>query len=142
MSNAKAGIGSAVNDATRELGATLGVAVIGSVFASLYHDAFAPDSVRGVPEAAFGPARDSIGGALVAADRLVEAGAGPSAETLTLVATTGFYDGMQAGCLVAAAVCVAGAIFCFAVLPAQPQPTPGSDEPEDPAIEQTAEAVA
>ena len=32
----KAGVGSAVNDATRELGGTLGVAVIGSVFASLY----------------------------------------------------------------------------------------------------------
>src|SRR5205823_6872163 len=33
---AKAGVGSAVNDATRLLGGTLGVAVIGSVFASLY----------------------------------------------------------------------------------------------------------
>ena len=34
---AKAGIGSAVNDATRLLGSTLGVAVIGSVYASLYN---------------------------------------------------------------------------------------------------------
>src|SRR5262249_56547826 len=33
---AKAGVGSAVNDATRLLGSTLGVAVIGSVYASLY----------------------------------------------------------------------------------------------------------
>src|SRR5205085_6070635 len=33
---AKAGVGSAVNDATRLLGATLGVAVIGSVYASIY----------------------------------------------------------------------------------------------------------
>ena len=32
----KAGVGSAVNDTTRELGGTLGVAVIGSVFASVY----------------------------------------------------------------------------------------------------------
>ncbi len=32
----KAGQGSAVNDATREVGGTLGVAVIGSVFASVY----------------------------------------------------------------------------------------------------------
>jgi len=32
----KSGVGSAVNDATRVLGATLGVAVIGSVYASLY----------------------------------------------------------------------------------------------------------
>ena len=33
---AKAGVGSAVNDATRLLGGTLGVAVIGSTYASLY----------------------------------------------------------------------------------------------------------
>src|SRR5206468_10900393 len=33
---ARAGVGSAVNDATRLLGGTLGVAIIGSVFASLY----------------------------------------------------------------------------------------------------------
>ena len=33
---AKAGVGSAVNDATRLLGGTLGVAVIGSIYASLY----------------------------------------------------------------------------------------------------------
>src|SRR5205814_4488577 len=33
---AKAGVGSAVNDATRLLGGTLGVAVIGSIYASFY----------------------------------------------------------------------------------------------------------
>ena len=32
----KAGVGSAVNDTTRELGGTLGVAVVGSVFSSVY----------------------------------------------------------------------------------------------------------
>ncbi|HEY0225845.1 MAG TPA: MFS transporter, partial [Mycobacterium sp.] len=33
---ARAGIGSAVNDATRELGSTLGVAIIGSLFSSVF----------------------------------------------------------------------------------------------------------
>ena len=33
---AKAGVGSAINDTTRLIGATLGVAIIGSVYASLY----------------------------------------------------------------------------------------------------------
>ena len=41
----KAGVGSAVNDTTRELGGALGVAVLGSVLASVYashlHDATA-----------------------------------------------------------------------------------------------------
>ncbi|MGK2932695.1 MAG: MFS transporter [Solirubrobacterales bacterium] len=120
VTNAKAGIGSAVNDATRELGATLGVAVIGSVFASLYHEAFTSASTRGIPEAALGPARDSIGGALIASDRLSELGASGAAGTLGQVASAGFFDGMQAGCLVASAVCAVGALMCFAILPAHP----------------------
>ena len=124
VSNAKAGIGSAVNDTTRELGGTLGVAVIGSVFASLYQDAFKVDSVRDIPAAALGPAQESIGAALIAAQRLTEAGAGGSATTLGQVASQGFFDGLQAGCLVASAVCAIGAVFCFAVLPAHPQPAP------------------
>ena len=33
---AKAGVGSAVNDTARELGGTLGVAIVGSVFSSIY----------------------------------------------------------------------------------------------------------
>ena len=121
VSNAKAGIGSAVNDATRELGATLGVAVIGSVFASLYHDAFSPKAVSGIPSQALGPAEDSIGGALIAAQKLTDLGAVSAARSLDRIASTGFFDGMQAGCLVAAGVCALGAIFCFAVLPAQPE---------------------
>ncbi len=122
VSNAKAGIGSAVNDATRELGATLGVAVIGSVFASLYHEAFSGSSTGNVPAAALGPAEDSIGGALIAAQRLSDSGAFGAADTLNRVASGGFFDGMQAGCLVASAVCAVGALFCFAILPAHPQP--------------------
>ena len=36
LSADKAGVGSGVNDTTRELGGTLGVAIVGSVFASIY----------------------------------------------------------------------------------------------------------
>src|SRR5919205_1603816 len=45
---AKAGVGSAINDATRLLGGTLGVAVIGSIYASLYGsrlDSVLPDGL-------------------------------------------------------------------------------------------------
>ncbi len=47
---AKAGVGSAVNDTTRELGGTLGVALVGSVFASLYAPQIV-DALRGSPAA-------------------------------------------------------------------------------------------
>src|SRR5438093_13539656 len=53
----KAGVGSAVNDTTRELGGALGVAVIGSVLASIYRN--------GLP-ASSGPARQSLGAAVQA----------------------------------------------------------------------------
>ena len=116
----KAGIGSAVNDATRELGGTLGVAVIGSVFASLYAGALSGGALAGVPAAAAGPARESVGAALAAAARLGASGAPEAAARLSAAASGGFFDGLQAGCLLAAGVCLAGAAVAALVLPAQP----------------------
>ncbi len=135
VSNAKAGIGSAVNDTTRELGGTLGVAVIGSVFVSLYQDAFSSAALKAIPAAALEPARDSIGGALIAAGRLTEGGATQAAASLTQVASDGFFDGMAAGCLVASAVCAVGAIICFAILPAQPQEAPEELPSGEPSVQ-------
>ena len=46
---AKAGVGSAVNDATREAGGTLGVAVLGSIFTSLYAGHIATSAFAALP---------------------------------------------------------------------------------------------
>ncbi len=108
VSKEKAGIGSAVNDATREVGGTLGVAVIGSLFASLYTLALDGPAVRDVPPEALAPARESVGAAFIAAGRLSAGGAPDAAERLSAAASGGFFDGLQAGCLLAAAVCAAG----------------------------------
>ncbi len=59
----KAGVGSAVNDTTRELGGALGVAVIGSLLASIY---------RGGLPASAGAARDSLGAALQGSPELAD----------------------------------------------------------------------
>ena len=117
---AKAGIGSAVNDATRELGGTLGVAVIGSVALSLYRDAL--DKAQ-IPQAAAGPAHESIGGALEAARQIAQSGHIDAAMKLTSIAKDGYLDGMAAGCLVAAAVTLTGALLTLAFLPAHPGTT-------------------
>jgi hypothetical protein len=61
----KAGVGSAANDTTRELGATLGVAVIGSVLVSIYRG--------GLPSSAE-PARASLAAALQQTPALADAG--------------------------------------------------------------------
>ena len=109
---ANAGVGSGVNDTTRELGGTLGVAVIGSVFASLYA-AGLDGAATGVP---LESARDSIGAAFAAAQQL----GGAPGEALRQLASAGFYDGLEAGCLVAAGVCAVGCAAAAVLLPSRP----------------------
>jgi EmrB/QacA subfamily drug resistance transporter len=111
---ANAGVGSGVNDTTRELGGTLGVAVVGSVFASLYAAAFdsAPASLP------LAEAGDSVGQAFGVAEAI----GGAPGELLRSIASAGFYDGLMAGCLVAAGVCAVGCVAVAALLPSRPAP--------------------
>jgi EmrB/QacA subfamily drug resistance transporter len=130
----KAGIGSAVNDATRELGATLGVAIIGSVYASLYTSSL-QDTAGSLPAPVLDAASDSIGAAVTVADQL-----GPAGQPLLAAAQTAFFDGFQLGCLVAASVLFAGAAFAARFLPARP--TPVTEPERAPALETASTAVA
>jgi hypothetical protein len=114
----KAGIGSAMNDATRELGGTLGVTVIGSVFASIYSARLALPA--GLPAEAVRAARESVGGAFIAAQRVADAGLGPLADQLRATASGAFFDGFAIGCLVATGVAALGALTAAVFLPAQP----------------------
>jgi Na+/melibiose symporter-like transporter len=64
----RAGVGSAVNDTTRQIGGALGVAVVGSIFAWRYHASLG--DLTGVPPAAAEAARNSVGRAISAAASL------------------------------------------------------------------------
>jgi hypothetical protein len=122
---AKAGVGSAINDATRILGATLGVAVIGSLYASLYASRISNGLGVDLPGGAADAADRSVGGALGAADQLAAAGHGDLAAALRESAAAAFFHGFETACLVAAAVAIAGAVMAIALLPAQPpRPAP------------------
>ena len=90
---ARAGVGSAVNDATRELGATLGVAVVGSVFASVYGAALTGGSFDRLPADAADQARESV----IAAAAIAEGDPALVAE-----AHDAFMAGMHAGSLLVA----------------------------------------
>ncbi len=110
----KAGSGAAVNDTTRELGGTLGVAVVGSVFASAY----APKvgeflGQLPVPAEAVSAARESVAAAIAVAGRAPE----QVQDSIAAAAAAAFMDGMSAGCLVAAGVALVGAIAAFLLLP-------------------------
>jgi predicted MFS family arabinose efflux permease len=133
----KAGIGSAVNDATRELGATLGVAIIGSVYASVYASGV-EDVAGSLPAPAVDAASDSIGAALVVSEQL-----GPAGQPLLDAAQAAFFDGFQLGCLVAAGVLFLGAAFAARYLPSRPTVPPVPPEAERlPALETASTAVA
>ena len=112
----KAGVGSAVNDTTRELGGTLGVAIIGSVFSSVYIAAL--DNGSGVfaqlPPDAQHATLDSVGAA-----RVVAEGLGPNAQPFLAQVADAFLSGLSVGCFVAAGVAAAGAVFVSRFLPAR-----------------------
>ena len=121
----KAGVGSAVNDATRELGGTLGVAIIGSVSASVYVRSLeSGGGLAGLPAQAAEAARESVGGALLAAAE-VGRQAGPEvAGRMLQAADAAFFRSLQVACLIAGLVALAGGAFAAAVLPARPSATP------------------
>jgi EmrB/QacA subfamily drug resistance transporter len=66
----RAGVGSAVNDTTRQVGGALGVAVLGSIFAARYHAAM--DASTGIPAAVREQARESIGATVNVAARITD----------------------------------------------------------------------
>ncbi len=129
---AKAGVGSAVNDATRLLGGTLGVAVMGSVYASLYADRLTSGLPAGLPANAASAAHGSLGAALSVSGDLRQAGHPALAAALHDAASSAFFDGFHTANYVAAGVAAAGALLALALLPAQP--TVNSDDTADPRV--------
>ncbi|MFJ9610575.1 MFS transporter [Kitasatospora sp. NPDC101176] len=110
---AKAGVGSAVNDATREAGGTLGVAVLGSVFTSLYASHLTTTAFAALPPRVAADAGHSVASALGTA-----AAAGPTERGQLLDAVrAAFMDGFHVACLVAAGVCLLGAVAARLALP-------------------------
>src|SRR6185295_18478016 len=67
---ARANVGSAVNDTTRELGGALGVAVVGSIMSSLYVAHLSRALADDVPAPVAAAARASLGAALQAGGTL------------------------------------------------------------------------
>jgi len=121
---AKAGVGSAVNDATRLLGGTLGVAVIGSVYVSLYASRLTAALPSGLPAAATRTAHASVGAALGVASALHHAGHAALGISVHGAATSAFFHGFSTANLVAAGVAAVGTLIALAWLPAQPTARP------------------
>ena len=113
LPHGKAGVGSAVNDTTRQTGGALGVAVIGSIFAATYHHF---TSLAGkLPGGAAHAVHDSVGSALVAASELPAA----QARVVSDVARDAFVDAMRYTFPIGAAIVLAAAVVAWKWLPAR-----------------------
>jgi len=111
----KAGVASAMNDVTRQVGGSLGTAVIGSLISSLYASRIS-DSVSSLPDGAQTAAEDSIGKANVVAATL------PASDGAQLVHSAGsaFTHALGLGFVIAAGVAVLGSFAVRRWLPAAP----------------------
>ncbi len=116
LPRAKAGVGSAVNDTTRQVGGALGVAIIGSVMSSTYQDRVAKAiSGRGLPRVATEGIRSSLGGALGVAHSI----GGVKGAIIVESAKSAFVTGLHEAVLVGAAAAFVGAIIAAKFLPAR-----------------------
>jgi EmrB/QacA subfamily drug resistance transporter len=109
----KAGVGSAVNDTTRELGGALGVAVLGSLAVSHYSSGIA-SSLVGLPPAAAEAATSSLGGALQVAQGV----GGSAGADLANAARVSFTDAASVALLVGAVVVAIASIVVWKFFPA------------------------
>lgn len=129
----KAGVGSAWNDTTRELGGALGVAVLGSVMSSQYASALA-GQLDGVPANVAQAAESSVGAAVQISAELPTA----VGNALSAAAKSSFLDAMGMALFVAAAVALVAAALVGRYLPGaggqhetvEPEAAPVEPEPE------------
>src|SRR5205807_968654 len=108
----KAGVGSAMNDTTRQVGGALGVAILGSVFSSAYAARLAP-ALTGFPTAVAKAGSQSLGAALALAQR-IPGGAG---QALTRAARDSFVHAMDRGFAAGAVFALLGALVAVIWLP-------------------------
>jgi EmrB/QacA subfamily drug resistance transporter len=112
----KAGVGSAVNDTTRELGGTLGVAVVGSVLSSAYGSHVVSALTRlGAPGRVASEAGQSVAAGLATAGHLPPA----LREAAVAAARQAFMTGVHQGSLVAAGATAGAALVALIFLPAR-----------------------
>jgi hypothetical protein len=117
---AKAGVGSAMNDVTREVGGALGIAVAGSVVASVYRGRTGFAEQIADP-AARELAKDSIGKAVAVADRAL-AGKFITAEQATALkhaAADAFTHGTRVAFFVVAGVAMFASFLVGGTIPAR-----------------------
>lgn len=128
----RAGAASAISETAYELGAAMGVAILGSVLTAMYR--LHLDHVPGIPAPAMDAAKETLGGAVTASRELPAA----SGHALLDAARIAFTDGMHATSLIAALLVGYAAVQAGLLLRGRAAKSPHRSE-ERPAAERAAE---
>ena len=126
----KQGVASAVNDAAREVGGTLGIAVLGSVLNEQYRSGLADRAPATAPDTVVERAQQSLGAALHVASRLGDDGKG-----LADAARAAFTGGASDAFYVAAGLLCMAALLLGIFIPGRSEPESaeaGQDESDAP----------
>jgi EmrB/QacA subfamily drug resistance transporter len=110
----KAGVGSAMNDATRQVGGALGVAILGSILSSRFASELSDSLGDVLPAASLAQAKDSMGEALEIARQASSGGS-----RIVEAAQQSFLSGMQAAMFVGFLMMVLGILATLRWLPAR-----------------------
>ncbi|MFG3256495.1 MFS transporter [Streptomyces sp. NPDC048172] len=108
----QAGAASAVSETAYELGAALGIALLGSVVTGVYRSFTTPP---GVPESAADQARHSLGEAVETAHHVP----GPAGERLLTAAQDTFTEGLRLGAGVGAVILLSASVLAWYLLRGQ-----------------------
>ncbi len=108
----RAGMGSAMNDTTRELGGALGVAVLGSLLATTYTSSIG-DATGDLSPVSAAQAKSGLAGALESAQTLGDG----ARRALVSAARSAYVDGFGVAAWVAAAVVLSTAVAARFLLP-------------------------
>ncbi|HEV8088308.1 MAG TPA: DHA2 family efflux MFS transporter permease subunit [Actinomycetota bacterium] len=111
---AKAGLGSAMNDTTRQIGGALGVAILGSVFASSFAS-HVSGALAGLPATAAAEASQSVGAAI----QIGQTMGGTAGAALVAASKQAFISAMDKGLFVGATIALVGAMVALIWLPSR-----------------------
>ncbi|MDA8047812.1 MAG: MFS transporter, partial [Actinomycetota bacterium] len=112
----EAGVGSATNGASLQVGGALGVAVLGSLLNQHYRAHLGPQLAGlHLPRAISDLITGSLGGALAVAEKL----GAPAATSLAVAAREAFLNGMDSAVLTGGLVASGGAVLVLLLLPAR-----------------------
>ena len=123
-----AGVGSAINDTSREIGGTLGVAIIGSIFSTTYGPRIVEllTPLR-LPGQAVSAAEESVGAAFAVSGQVSDPAV---SDSIRQVASSAFLDGFHSACTTVGIIAIVGASLALRFLPSRIPAPPVTDTHE------------